>query len=78
MEGTGRSQHGISRGLPHYANFSLEQESVGMDEWELMEVGVWACVCSSIINYKASCLHGAFQFIKLFTTIIPLSPFETL
>lgn len=43
-----------------------------------VDVGVWACVCSSIRNERASRLCGTSQFIKCFTSIIPLSPHETL
>lgn len=69
---------GFHRGLQHNIDFSLEQECVLLSEWVPVDVGVWACVCSSIINERASHLCGTIEFIKCFTSIIPLSPHETL
>lgn len=69
---------GFHRGSQHNADFSLAPECVLLSEWAPVDVGVWACVCSSIRNEKASHLCGTLQFIKCFTSIIPLSPHETL
>lgn len=74
----GASSMGFHKGPRHDANFCLEEECVHLSERLPVDVGVWACVCSSIINEKASHLCGILQFIKCLTSFMPLSPHETL
>lgn len=55
----------------------LWSKRVFVTEWVPVDVDVWACACSSIITNKAP-LVWTLPFIKHFTSIIPLSPHETL